>query len=140
MIAAERRALQPAQIYDLLAEPLRKELKLRRRRMAVQLSPGDGLIQRPDGRWTVDVRELWEMAAPPGAKVPDAAPPKPRLRGLDKDVFLMVERYGAQYVADLYAALAPAAPYDEFLAYLEHAVRRRADQRFALKDGILFRR
>jgi hypothetical protein len=141
VIAAERRALEPAQIYDLLAEPLRKELKLSRRRMARQLSADDGLIHRPDGRWTVEVGELWEVAASPDPKRPDATALRRRpLRGIETDVFLMVERYGAQNVADLYAALAPAVSCDEFLAYLAKKARLRADQGFALKAGILFRR
>jgi hypothetical protein len=60
-VVAQRRALRPKEIYDRLAEPIRIELKLTRHHFYRQISAGDGLIRRPDGRWTVDVDELWDV-------------------------------------------------------------------------------
>jgi hypothetical protein len=63
VIVTHRRALEPAEIYDRIPKPVREELKIERRHFYRQLSPGDGLVPRSDGRWTVDVGELWDHDA-----------------------------------------------------------------------------
>ncbi|WLC17120.1 hypothetical protein [Bradyrhizobium diazoefficiens] len=61
VVVAQRRALRPKEIFDRLPEQIRVELKLTRHHFYRQISAGDGLIHRPDGRWTVDVDELWDV-------------------------------------------------------------------------------
>jgi hypothetical protein len=138
VVVAQRRALGPKAIYDLISEPVRVELELTRHHFYRRITPGDGLFRRADGRWTVNVGELWETKPKPertaGAEVET---PSISLEDVAADVAFMVERYGPQSIRQLHLQLAPRASYEEFLGRVSAATQ--GGQGLVLKGDVVFR-
>ncbi|MCK1294520.1 MULTISPECIES: hypothetical protein [unclassified Bradyrhizobium] len=138
MIVVQRCALGPKAIYDLISEPVRGELKLTRHHFYRRITPGDGLFRRADGRWTVNVGELWETKPKPertaGAEV---VTPSISLEDVATDVAFMVERYGAQSVRQLHRQLAPRASYEDFLGRVTAATR--GGQGLVVRGDVVFK-
>lgn len=138
VVVAQRRALGPKAIYDLISEPIRLELELTRHHFYRRITAGDGLFRRADGRWTVNVGELWETKPNPEETAGDEVEtPSISLKDVATDVAFMVKRYGAQSVRQLHLQLAPRASYEEFLDRVSAATQ--GGQSLVLRGDIVFR-